>query len=341
MKIIETIAELTQMPKGCVLTIGNFDGVHIGHRHILTAARRIAAERNAHLVAMTFEPHPVAILHPENSPPVLTPLNLKMRLLAGCGVDCLIVLKDSADLMNLSPRRFVDQFLVGAVSPAVVVEGEDFNFGLNRTGNVHTLRSLGLEKSFEVVAIEAKCVKLSIGAAVRVSSTLIRNLLQAGKVADAAVALTRPYRLMGRVIPGKGTGAKLGFPTANIQPNLQIIPADGVYAALVQTADTAERLCHTNKVLPAAVSIGSAETFGTDRPRLVEAHMLTSRIGNLADKYLAVDFIEHIRGQEKFVAENELAQQIAKDCQNAKEVLATECTEVTEKNGKRRNMKTP
>ncbi|HUV41799.1 MAG TPA: bifunctional riboflavin kinase/FAD synthetase [Sedimentisphaerales bacterium] len=323
MKIIETIADLAKIPTGCVLTIGNFDGVHIGHQHILSAAGRIAAEKEVELAAMTFEPHPAAVLHPEKSPPVLTSLKLKTRLLAGCGVQCLIVLKDSSELMQLSPRQFVEEFLVGGVRPAVVVEGEDFNFGFNRTGNVHTLRSLGLEKGFAVVAIESKRVKLSIGGAVRVSSTLIRNLLQAGKVADAAVALTRPYRLMGPVIAGEGRGAKLGFPTANIQPTRQIIPADGVYAAFVQIGDTAQRLCRIEKGLPAAVSIGSAETFGTDRARLVEAHILAGGIRNLHSQYLAVDFVRRIRDQQSFAAETDLAEQIAKDCHIAKEILNT------------------
>jgi riboflavin kinase/FMN adenylyltransferase len=270
---------------------------------------------------MTFEPHPAAILHPEKAPGVLTPLGLKTHLLAKYGLDCLIVLKDSRELMNLSPAKFVEEFLATAVQPAVVVEGENFNFGCGRTGNVHTLRNLGLEKGFEVTVIETEEVKLSIGQALNVSSTLIRNLLEAGKVTDAAVALGRPYRLIGKVIKGRGKGTELGFPTANMAKSNQLVPAESVYAGLVEIGDSAEQVCETTNRLPAALSIGRLETLGGDNPLAIEAHILTETVGDLHGKWLAMDFAKHLRNQIKFDSEKELAEQIAKDCEQVKKIL--------------------
>ena len=319
MRIVETAMGLEK--KGCVLTIGNFDGVHIGHQEILAAGKRIAAQKAAELAVLTFEPHPVAILHPEKAPGMLTPLRLKSHLLAQCGVDYLIVLKDSAELLNLSPADFVEQFLIGDIGPSVVVEGEDFNFGAGRTGSVHTLYNLGSEKGFEVCIVDCKEVKLSIGQSVKVSSTIIRNLLEAGKVADAAVAFGRAYRLIGRVVPGCGKGKQLGFPTANVAPARQIIPAEGVYGGFVEIGGSEEEVCRAGEKIPAAVSIGRAETLGGDRPLLIEAHLLIDNVADLTGKWLAIDFIERIRSQKKFETEKDLVEQIARDCEKAKEIL--------------------
>ena len=321
MRIIETISDLEAIQKGCVLTIGNFDGVHIGHQRILTAAEAIAAEKAVELAVMTFEPHPAAILHPEKAPGVLTPLSLKEHLLEKYGIDCLIVLKDSAELMSFSPAKFVDEFLAATVQPAVVVEGENFNFGCGRTGNVHTLRNLGVEKGFEVIAIETEEVKMSIGQALKVSSTLIRNLLQAGKVTDAAVALTRPYRLIGKVIKGRGKGTELGFPTANMAKSNQLVPAEGVYAALVEIGDSEKKVCEAAEKIPAALSIGRTKTYGDKQPLLVETHLLQQNVGQLIGKWMAADLIEKIRDQQKFETESQLSAQIANDCKKAKKIL--------------------
>lgn len=322
MEIIETISELEALEKGCVLSIGNFDGVHLGHQEILTSARQTADKKSARLAVLTFEPHPVAILHPEKAPGVLTPFELKKTLLADYGVDCLIVLKDSAELLNLSPADFVDRFLCGDIQPSVVVEGEDFNFGSGRTGSVHTLYNLGAERGFEVCVVDSKTIKLSIGQSVRVSSTLIRNLLEAGKVGDAAVALGRAYRLIGPVIPGRGKGKQLGFPTLNMERAAQIIPAEGVYAGTVELADSLKQACKAAEKIPAVFSIGRSETLTPEHPLLIEAHLLIANAPDLAGKYMAMDFVEHIRSQQKFKTGKELSEQIAKDCEKAKQILA-------------------
>jgi len=323
-KIVETtsgLAELAKVEKGCVLTIGNFDGVHLGHKEIINAARKLTDERQSELVLMTFEPHPVAILYPEKAPGVLTPIVLKKHLLAQFGVDCLVVLESSYRILNLSPEAFIDEFLLKSVQPGVVVEGEDFNFGYGRSGNMEILKKLGERFNFEIVIVPGKEIKLADEQNARVSSTLIRHLLHKGEVADTAQALGRYYRLSGQTTLGKGKGRKLGFPTANINPVNQIIPAEGVYAGFVEIADTEELLCESKNKLPAAFSIGRAKTFISDHPLLVEAHILGQDTGDLYGKYLAMDFVKFIRNQQKFSSPEQLSTQITKDCQYAKEIL--------------------
>ncbi|GAF98100.1 unnamed protein product, partial [marine sediment metagenome] len=210
------------------------------------------------------------------------------------------------------------------IQPGIVVEGESFNFGSGRTGSVHTLQKLGAEKGFEVSVIDSKEVKLSTGQTVKISSTMIRNLIGSGGVADAAIALGRPYRLAGKVIPGCGKGKQLGFPTANMKPLPQIIPAEGVYAGFVQMGDSFESVCTSKQKFPAAFSIGRSETFGSDNPQAIEAHILAGSVEDLSSKWLAMDFIKHIRSQMKFDSEKELSAQIAKDCEKAKKILTKE-----------------
>lgn len=326
MEIIETNSDLSQLAKlkkGCVLTIGNFDGVHLGHQEIINVARKLADQRHSELVLMTFEPHPVAILYPEKALGVLTPIVLKKHLLTQFGVDCLVVLESSYRILNLSPEAFIDEFLLKSVQPDVVVEGEDFNFGYGRSGNVRILKELGERFSFEIVIVPGKEIKLTDEQNARVSSTLIRHLLHKGKLTDAAQALGRYYRLSGQTTLGKGKGRKLGFPTANINPANQIIPAEGVYAGFVEIADTEEQLCESKSKLPAAFSIGRAKTFISDHPLMVEAHILGQDPGDLYGKYLAMDFVEFIRHQQKFSSPQQLSAQIAKDCQKAKDILTT------------------
>ncbi|MGB2807358.1 MAG: bifunctional riboflavin kinase/FAD synthetase [Sedimentisphaerales bacterium] len=324
MKIVKTTsgpAELAKVGKGCVLTIGNFDGVHIGHQEILTAAKQTAEERRTQLVVMTFEPHPLAVLHPQKKPGILTSPELKKHLLAEAGADCLLIIKSTPELLSLSPDEFVEQFIIKGTQPSVVVEGESFNFGSDRGGNVQTLQEVGPGKSFEVVVIEAMEAKFSTGQTVKVSSTVIRNMLKSGDVADAAVALSRPYRLIGQIIPGRGKGKQLGFPTANMGPPEQLVPADGVYAGFVQIGGSQGDVCVTKAEVPAALSIGRTQTLGTDNPLLIEAHILTGQVGDLHGKWLAMDFIQRIRSQQKFDTEKDLTNQIAKDCEKAKVIL--------------------
>jgi len=321
MKILKRLSELEQVKQGCILTIGNFDGVHVGHQEILRTARATAEERGAEMVVMTFEPHPVAILHPEKAPGVLTPLPLKLRLLQEYADNCIIVLEDNRDLLKLSPVQFVEEFLMAAIRPAVIVEGDDFHFGAGRAGDVRTLTQFGREKGFEVIVVGPRQIELATGQTLRVSSTLIRYMIEGGHVAEAAQALSRPYRLLGPIVHGWGRGRKLGFPTLNLSKPDQILPAEGVYAGLVETAPTPQELLQRQEHIPAVFSLGQARTFGDQHPLLIEAHLLIGNVGDLAGQWMAMDFVQHLRSQHKFNTAEELVAQIARDCDAARQAL--------------------
>jgi len=333
MKIIDTTSDLVEsakVKKGCVLTIGNFDGVHLGHQEILAAARQIKVERATKLVVMIFEPHPLDVLYPQKPPGILTPLPLKKHLLAEFGADYLFVAKSTPELLSLAPQDFVEQFVVKNIKPDVVVEGESFNFGSGRGGSVYTLQELGTAMGFEVSIIKARKVKLSTGQMTTISSTLIRDLLANGRVGDAAFALGRPYRLIGQVVPGRGKGKQLGFPTANVQPSQQLIPAEGVYAGFVAIADSKPEACAAKQNIPSAFSIIRLDNPDEEHPLLIEAHLLIENVGQLYGKWLAMDFVKRIRDQQKFETDSELSAQIAKDCRIARDAL---CRTGREKSG--------
>jgi len=322
MQIFSSIAEIKTVEKGCVLTIGNFDGVHRGHQQILKVAKQAANDRGAKLLVMTFEPHPIAVVRPEKAPGILTPLALKEHLISQLGADYLFIAPTTPELLALRAEEFVQRFLIEGIRPSLVVEGESFNFGAGRSGNVHTLEELAAANTFEVSVIIARQVQLSPGRGVEVSSTIIRNLLAEGGVADAATALGRPYRLMEKIIPGRGKGRRLGFPTANMKLPKQIIPAEGVYAGYALVADSTDEILANGKKVPAALSIGKSATYGDTEQVLIEAHLFEKNVGDLYGKHLAMDFIKRIRTQKKFKTESKLANQIAKDCKKAKTILA-------------------
>ena len=321
MIILDSLSHLKGIEKGMALTIGNFDGVHLGHADIISAAKLAAEQKTAAgLVVMTFDPHPMAILRPDRALGILTPMVLRQRLLESCGVDFLVILKDSIDLLNLSPKDFVDEFLMKTVKPSVVIEGPNFNFGYGRSGDVETLRQLGLQRGFDVIVVQPKEIQIQ-GRAVMCSSSVIRSQLRHGNISVAAAALGRPYRLIGKTVPGRGIGRKLGFPTANIDPVDQVIPAEGVYAGNVLVGESAEDVCNTTQTRPAVFSLGRAKTFLTDHPLLVEAHFLEENVEELSGKWLAMDFVERIRSQQRFENHEELKLQIKADCMAAIKIL--------------------
>jgi riboflavin kinase/FMN adenylyltransferase len=219
----------------------------------------------------------------------------------------------------LPPADFVDKFLLKDVRPAVMVEGNDFNFGANRAGNIDTLKQMAEHNGFDVVVVPAKLAQLPTGQSVRASSTTIRYMLQSGHVADAGTLLGRHYRLIGPVIPGKGRGKQLGFPTLNMQPPSQIIPQQGVYAGFVLLGPTEDDVCCP---MNAVFSIGRASTFDDEHPLLIEAHLLETKTDSAEDRWMAMDFVDRVRPQQKFKSPADLAKQIAKDCLSAKNILA-------------------
>lgn len=319
MDIYKSISELPKSIKGAVVSIGNFDGVHIGHQEILKTAKAAAEQKKTKLLIVTFQPHPAHILKPEKAPAILTPPPLKQQFLLDYGADGLLIINPEAEILSMPPQDFIEKFVLEPIMPSTIVEGEDFNFGANRSGDVKLLQQLASAGDFDVTVVNAKKIKLD--QTVRISSTIIRYMLEGGEVADAAVALGRPYKLIGKIVQGKGKGKQLGFPTLNMQRPEQLIPAEGVYAGYVSLADSAEAACRQGEKLKAVFSIGQARTFGDEHPLLIEAHLLSDVQRDVTGKCMAMDFVDHIRSQHKFTTPEELSAQIAKDCEAAKDIL--------------------
>ena len=204
----------------------------------------------------------------------------------------------------------------------MVVEGSDFHFGYGRSGTVQTLREMGQSRGFSVVAVDPFEIRDAEGRPIVCSSSHIRDLLDDGAVRPAGEILGRPYRLMGRTVPGRGIGTQLGFPTANIHAIEQIVPAEGVYAGFAIVGDSMDALFGETQRMPAVFSIGRAKTFVTDHPLLLEAHILDRTLGDLHGKWLAMDFVDCLRGQQRFESRDALAAQIAADCDKARRLLS-------------------
>lgn len=313
--------DISQIPQGygpSVVTMGNFDGVHKGHRAVLSAVvkkARAQAPDGAHAVAVTFEPHPVAVLHPERAPQILTPLELRLDLLAGTGLDAVLVMEFTHELALWTPERFVVEVFVKALGGSVVVVGEDTRFGVRNSGDVNTLRQLGTEHGFEVLTLT------DIGEGGRWSSSRVRGLVTAGDVAAAAEILGRPHRVSGEVVHGDHRGRELGFPTANLSQESQgLIPGDGVYVGRLIRPMLPER--DLDRALPAAISIGTNPTFAGTQRR-VEAHVLDRTDLDLYGENVVFEFIERLRPMEKFDSVEDLLLKIADDVERARAVLSS------------------
>jgi riboflavin kinase/FMN adenylyltransferase len=307
----EGIAGLRSLTPGGVMAIGNFDGIHLGHRELLATGDALRARSAYRRVAIvTFEPHPFTVLRPELAPPRLTPAHEKERLLAEAGVDDYVVLPPAPEVLNLSAEDFW-AVLRDEVRPAHLVEGDSFTFGKGRGGTVARLRewSRGSGVQLHVVPpVDATLRDLSI---VPVSSSMIRWLVAYGRVRDAAICLGRPYALHGDVVRGFGRGRQLGVPTANLHCDDQLIPADGVYAG---------RCTVDGRSYPTAVSIGSLPTF-EQRKFQVEAHLI-GFAGDLYGRVLEVELIDWVREQWKFTGVDALKSQIARDLDVVRERAA-------------------
>jgi len=298
-------------PSGCVLSVGNFDGVHAGHTAILSRARGLADALHLPLIALTFEPHPLVVVAPDRAPATLTPLDEKVSLLLEAGADQVVVARSEPVLLEKSARAFIAEIVVGRLNARHVVEGRTFGFGAGRRGDVDLLAALGPELGFVVVVVEPVCVALPSRETVQVSSSLIRRLLTEGAVEAAAACLNRTYVLSGQVGRGHGRGKALGFATANLRCAGQLIPGEGVYAGFGEV-EGARR--------PAAISIGRTPTFG-DNDVQVEAHLLDCR-EELLGRRLRLGLVARLRDQRRFDSPAALAEQIARDVEAVRKVAA-------------------
>jgi riboflavin kinase/FMN adenylyltransferase len=291
------------------VVIGNFDGVHLGHQHVVREARSAADTEGLRVVAVTFDPHPMAVLRPEHAPTSITDIETRAELLRDAGVDDVLALPFDRDVASWSPQEFAGRVLTDVLHAAVVVVGANFRYGSRASGDVATLTASGEELGFRAIG-----VPLDGGPQVW-SSTYVRTCLATGDVAGAAEALGRPFVVRGVVVRGDRRGRELGFPTANVPTRvLTAAPADGVYAGWLRRLDTGERF-------PAAISVGTNPTFDGERERRVESYVLDRDDLELYDVEVEVSFVDRIRGMERFDGVDALIETMHKDVRRAHDIL--------------------
>jgi riboflavin kinase/FMN adenylyltransferase len=305
-----------------VVTIGNFDGVHRGHRALLATVVGAARQRGLPAVAVTFEPHPVAVLFPERAPAVLTAPDHRLDLLAETGLDGVLVLEFTREFAQWTPEHFVRTVFADALHAALVVVGADTRFGHRNSGDVATLRQLGATLGFDVETVPEFGLVAGDGDgtnARRWSSSWVRELLTQGDVAGAAEVLGRPHRVTGVVVHGEHRGRELGYPTANLsQDAVGQVPADGVYAGRLVRPELPPDA--PDAVLPAAVSVGTNPTFDGHQRR-VEAYVLDRTDLDLYGERLAVEFVERLRPTLRFDGVDALVEQMGLDVARCRELL--------------------
>ena len=298
------------------VTIGAYDGVHLGHQAVIAQVRDLAAERRLQTVVVTFDRHPATVVRPGSAPKLLCDLEQKLELLAATGVDATYVITFDEERATETAVEFVDEVLVGCLDAKAVVVGEDFHFGHQRGGDVELLREMGADRLFTVeglalVDLEGKPATDGPN----VSSTAIRRLLAEGDVARAAILLGRPHEVRGVVEHGDARGRELGYPTANLAIPVAIaLPADGIYAGWFRRPD--------GSVTATAISLGHRPTF-YERPQgapLLECHLLDFS-GELYDESVQVCFVERLRGEEKFESAEDLVTQMQADVEQTRELL--------------------
>lgn len=291
--------------KSSIVTIGNFDGVHIGHQKVLNAVRKRAKKLKLPSILYTFEPHPVKVIAPHKSLLLLTTPEEKIELIKAFGMDYLILARFTKEFASQHPKKFVEDVLVRQLKAKEVWVGHDYAFGKGKKGTIKYLKGLGKKYGFKVYIISA-CKRTGI----IVSSSKIREYVKDGRVREAAKFLGRPYSISGKVVKGRNIGRHLGFPTANIEIHNELIPKDGIYAA---------RVLLGNKIYKGAANIGFAPTFHTKK-RSVEVHIIGFN-GNIYGKKVKMEFIERLRGEKTFKSAKELATQIKKDVEEVKKIL--------------------
>ena len=306
MKVHEGIEQYQPPAGGTVLTVGNFDGVHLGHRRLIDAAREKARDLNALLVVVTFEPHPLAIIKPQRTLICLTTCLEKLALLETCAVDVAIVLRSDRELLDRTAEEFLFD-VVERCRPCAVVEGPTFNFGRGREGSIDTLRRWAEPLGFDLAVVdELHSRKLADNPAN--NSSTVRNALRDRRLDEANLMLGRPYRIVGTVTAGKQRGASLGFPTANLAGIPHLLPSNAVYAGVAQLADDSLHL--------AAANIGPQPTFAQGQP-CVEAHLLDYS-GRLRGQRLGLHLLAKLRSQVHFSDTCKLAAQLQRDVEQTR-----------------------
>ena len=310
MKIIDRLENITQPFKNAVITIGNFDGVHIGHQALFHEVIEKADAINGTSIAMTFDPHPIRVLQKNNNPPLITLQEQKTELIERSGMEVLICIPFTKQFASLSAEDFIQNLLVDKIGMKAIIVGGDYTFGKNREGNLAVLKSFASQLGYEVIV--ADWIKAAQNVSDRISSTKIRDLVMAGNIEPASKMLGRHYQIRGRVVKGRDRGGKLlGIPTANINLQDELCPKTGIYAVTVE---------YNNRIYKGVANIGYSPTFD-DNEFTVEVHLLDFT-ENIYDEKIRVNFIERIRDEKKFADISELKEQINQDIKAANKILA-------------------
>ena len=314
---IVALEDTSASRRGAVVTIGAYDGVHLGHQAVLRLVRELATARGFEAVCLTFDRHPAEVVRPESAPKLLTTLEQKVELLGETGfLDRTVVLTFDESRSHEPAEDFVREVLVERLGARLVIVGADFHFGYRRHGSVRLLEQMGAELGFEVLGLGLVPVEGEVSGQ-PYSSTEIRRLLGEGRVAEAARLYARPPRpheVRGVVERGDRRGRELGFPTANVAVSSRLcLPADGIYAGTYVDTEGVER--------PAALSLGRRPTFYVDaQMSLLEAHLLDFD-GDLYRQPAKVRFVERLRGEERFDSVEALVEQIERDVEQTRKVL--------------------
>lgn len=303
MDVVTDLAACPRPPAGSIVTIGVYDGVHLGHRALLSRVTAMATDLGSRSVVVTFDPHPATVVRPDSAPKLLTGLDQRLELLASTGLDLTLVIRFDEDRSKESAEDFVREVLADCLRTRAVVVGHDFHFGHRRGGNVPLLQAMGAELGFDVLGLT---LVPDPDEGQVVSSTRVRDLLATGRVAAAAALLGRPHEVRGVVEKGDERGRELGFPTANVAVAGEILlPADGVYAGWYQRPD--------GSLVPAAINLGRRPTFYEHATEsLLEAHLLDFS-GDLYGEPARVRFVERLRDEVRFEDAEALVAQMHAD----------------------------
>jgi riboflavin kinase/FMN adenylyltransferase len=310
MKLIENLDDINAPFKNAVITIGNFDGVHIGHQALFHEVIEKADMLDGTSVAMTFQPHPVRVLKHNGHPPLITLYEQKVELISKSGIDVLVCVPFTREFADITAKRFVLDILLKRLGMAAIVVGKDYRFGKNREGNLNSLMSYSELYDFEVVVVD--WIPISNNIASRISSTRIRKMVMDGKVKEVQKLLGRQYQIKGTVVRGRNRGGKLlGFPTANLQLHDELCPKLGIYAVTVENQES---------IYKGVANIGYSPTFD-DNELTVEVHLLDFDM-DIYGQEIRVNFIQRIRDEIKFSSIDALSRQITRDVLTARDILS-------------------
>ncbi len=314
MEIFRGIKDLHRSFTRPVLTLGNFDGVHLGHQAILNLVIERARALGGESILYTFEPHPRRVLQPESNLRLLDTFEQKVETLAALGLDAVIAEPFDRAFASVSPDRFIGHYIHERVRPLEVYVGYDFHFGRDREGSMRLLTERGPHLGFSVTVVSEVQVEGR-----DVNSTRIRELLAEGDVEEAALLLGRPFCARGRVVEGDRRGRTIGFPTANLSPETEILPAPGVYYGRLRCLEEASEWA--GRSFPVVTNVGYRPTFHDGRDLVAEAHVLDFD-GDLYGERIDLTFEGRLRGEQRFESSEALRRQIARDVQDARKRLA-------------------